>query len=527
MAKALKSVRADISNGALKADELPSRIKILNWGPNKTLDGDITLDAESYKVFYANQSSIGRAFCPLDFNHNTVPGTTEYKNDKAPRAIAAYGVPTIYPDDGMYMEYLQWTPSGIKSAKDFQDLSPAVLLDDNNRVIGMHSCALTPAGSIENLSFYSADDSVTSLMGQLRALDADAEDDDKKEKAKDAEDNKGQEKKVEKELAENKVYSSEMAALTYSADHKSEYGDVDYADSKNHKYPINTEAHVRAAWSYIHMPKNHAGYTGDEVETIKKRIAAKAKHYGIELKAASADAFRHTGMGAANAYVQDPYKGIDHMLDESLEYFRKQLGMDDTAHPTDIMKAIRAKWEGLVADKQVLPEKTANSSTDPENRGEGDMAKKEEPESKRLVIAYNAEMQAKIAALEAKITPLSAELTTLKSERDAASAKAIQIEKDSILAEASKAGKIVPLSAEEIAETPLKLLRSIVDKLPADQVAMTSKSGTLVALSADGTVPKPAPGARQRSSEAATRMFADLGVLSQGPIALGTAGRRN
>ena len=30
------------------------------------------------------------------------------------------------------------------------------------------------------------------------------------------------------------------------------YGDVQFADPTNKKYPIDTEEHVRAAWSYIH-----------------------------------------------------------------------------------------------------------------------------------------------------------------------------------------------------------------------------------------------------------------------------------
>ena len=30
-----------------------------------------------------------------------------------------------------------------------------------------------------------------------------------------------------------------------------EYGDVEFADPTNHKYPIDTPEHVRAAWSYI------------------------------------------------------------------------------------------------------------------------------------------------------------------------------------------------------------------------------------------------------------------------------------
>lgn len=61
------------------------------------------------------------------------------------------------------------------------------------------------------------------------------------------------------------------------------YGDVKFADSVNNKYPIDTEDHVRAAWSYINMPKNAAKYTPSEVSAIKSRIKAAAKKFGIQI----------------------------------------------------------------------------------------------------------------------------------------------------------------------------------------------------------------------------------------------------
>jgi hypothetical protein len=63
---------------------------------------------------------------------------------------------------------------------------------------------------------------------------------------------------------------------------KSKYGDVKYADEKNKKYPIDSEAHVRAAWSYINMPKNAGKYSSEDVKTIKGRIKAAGKKYGVD-----------------------------------------------------------------------------------------------------------------------------------------------------------------------------------------------------------------------------------------------------
>jgi phage head maturation protease len=52
------------------------------------------------------------------------------------------------------------------------------------------------------------------------------------------------------------------------------YGNVEYADAKNGKYPIDTAAHIRAAWSYINMPKNQKGMSDGEVKAIKGKIVA-------------------------------------------------------------------------------------------------------------------------------------------------------------------------------------------------------------------------------------------------------------
>ena len=47
---------------------------------------------------------------------------------------------------------------------------------------------------------------------------------------------------------------------------KQEYGDVSFADPTNKKYPIDTEGHVRAAWSYINKKSNADKYDSDEVD---------------------------------------------------------------------------------------------------------------------------------------------------------------------------------------------------------------------------------------------------------------------
>ena len=64
-----------------------------------------------------------------------------------------------------------------------------------------------------------------------------------------------------------------------------EYGDVQFADPTNNKYPIDTEEHVRAAWSYIHQEKNADEYSAQDVKTIEGRIKKAGEKYGIDFEA--------------------------------------------------------------------------------------------------------------------------------------------------------------------------------------------------------------------------------------------------
>lgn len=62
------------------------------------------------------------------------------------------------------------------------------------------------------------------------------------------------------------------------------YGDVQFADSTNKKYPVDTPEHVRAAWSYINHKDNAAKYDADEVEVIKNHIRKAAKKHDVHIQ---------------------------------------------------------------------------------------------------------------------------------------------------------------------------------------------------------------------------------------------------
>lgn len=66
------------------------------------------------------------------------------------------------------------------------------------------------------------------------------------------------------------------------------YGDVKYADPGYQKdgkkrYPLDTEAHCRAAWSYINQADNAAQYTAEQLSNIKGRIKAALKRFGVQV----------------------------------------------------------------------------------------------------------------------------------------------------------------------------------------------------------------------------------------------------
>lgn len=62
------------------------------------------------------------------------------------------------------------------------------------------------------------------------------------------------------------------------------YGDVEFADPVNNKYPIDTAGHVRAAWSYINTQANADKYDAAEVERIKERIKKAARTHDVDIE---------------------------------------------------------------------------------------------------------------------------------------------------------------------------------------------------------------------------------------------------
>jgi hypothetical protein len=84
---------------------------------------------------------------------------------------------------------------------------------------------------------------------------------------------------------------TEAGEMNEFADNPDEpYGDVKYADpgyqaDGRKRYPIDTPEHIRAAWSYVNMPKNSAKYSADQLKSIKNKIKKALTGIGAEVAA--------------------------------------------------------------------------------------------------------------------------------------------------------------------------------------------------------------------------------------------------
>jgi hypothetical protein len=64
---------------------------------------------------------------------------------------------------------------------------------------------------------------------------------------------------------------------------KKKYPGATFADPTNKKYPIDTPGRIKAAWAYIHQPRNVAKYSKAEARTIKSRVRRAAKERKVTL----------------------------------------------------------------------------------------------------------------------------------------------------------------------------------------------------------------------------------------------------
>ncbi len=159
LAKALAAkgrlVPCRAADGALVGETLPTRIKLFEWGQNEQVDGPpILVGAKTVSSLAANQAALGFDRIVFDYNHQSLKGHPNFKPD--PREHAAFGEVEVVEHDGVYFTGLSWTPSGEANARNYPDISPTPLLDENNEVVFLHSVALCTQGKLKSSPFLAA-----------------------------------------------------------------------------------------------------------------------------------------------------------------------------------------------------------------------------------------------------------------------------------------------------------------------------------------------------------------------------------
>jgi hypothetical protein len=96
---------------------------------------------------------------------------------------------------------------------------------------------------------------------------------------------------------------------------KAPYGDVQYADNGvqgdgKKRYPVDTEEHTRAAWSYINQAKNAAQYSAAQLATIKGKIKSAMKSHGIGSNVVAASALEGLRDGSMLLAAAPPSGGV-------------------------------------------------------------------------------------------------------------------------------------------------------------------------------------------------------------------------
>ena len=173
-----------------------------------------------------------------------------------------------------------------------------------------------------------------------------------------------------------------------------EYGDVEFADRSNKKYPVSTKEQTKAAWSYINMPKNAEKYSDSELKTIKNRIKDAAKKFGVEI---SDD--KNTEKSSEESTMDDE---------------KKEVAPDDEKKEGEEVKAAE---EVVACDTPVSAEVVANdvemkkSLDDLTAQFEAKQAElKAAEEAKTSLSAEKVSLEARVADLENKVKALQASL---------------------------------------------------------------------------------------------------------------------
>jgi phage I-like protein len=143
------------SSEAVAPGSVPKSIQLLSWGEHETAKGIVILSMDAKQAFIDFQAGMNWGDVAGDFEHNTVTTSETYRGE--PAKIAG-NFKISLTADGLIADLINATPEGDDCVGNghYRDISPTVVLDAQNRVIGLHSFAFCRKGAVKNLTLFSA-----------------------------------------------------------------------------------------------------------------------------------------------------------------------------------------------------------------------------------------------------------------------------------------------------------------------------------------------------------------------------------
>jgi len=170
-------VAFSVADGAL-----PQRVKIANWGTNVARsvagigqDKTFIVNETTVAALPVMQSKVGYDLVALDFEHQTHKGSPAYT--PPPHNVAGHGRIEVVAGEGIFYIAADYTPSGVKHAADYPDLSGVFWPNKKGEVVFVSSVALCQQGSVEGIHFKEADlaalaASIAASLNDMGGMDA-------------------------------------------------------------------------------------------------------------------------------------------------------------------------------------------------------------------------------------------------------------------------------------------------------------------------------------------------------------------
>lgn len=129
----------------------------MSWGDNPGAKGNFILNGTSLAQLPKNQKASGFDRVALDFEHNTVKGSSAYKGE--PVLVAGHGTPDLVSGVGLFLNNIEWTAEGRQfvGGRHYIDLSPTILTNSAREVTFLHSAAVCRQGALEGVTILTAD----------------------------------------------------------------------------------------------------------------------------------------------------------------------------------------------------------------------------------------------------------------------------------------------------------------------------------------------------------------------------------